>query len=192
MNLINKLTFLLHLSRSQGIARRYLVTNGFDGALTMLGLVVGFYVSAETDLAVVIGVCLAAAIALGMSGISSAYVSESVERKKELAELEEAMVTELKESAHGKAARLIPFMIALVNGLAPMVFSLLIITPLWLAQHGLPLPLDPFKASILVSFIIIFLLGVFLGRVSGVFWLWAGLRTVLVAIVTGVLIFLVS
>jgi len=189
MNLINKLTFLLHLSRSQGIARRYLVTNGFDGALTMLGLVVGFYVSAETDLAVVIGVCLAAAIALGMSGISSAYVSESVERKKELAELEEAMVTEL---AHGKAARLIPFMIALVNGLAPMVFSLLIITPLWLAQHGLPLPLDPFKASILVSFIIIFLLGVFLGRVSGVFWLWAGLRTVLVAIVTGVLIFLVS
>jgi VIT1/CCC1 family predicted Fe2+/Mn2+ transporter len=37
-----------------------------------------------------------------------------------------------------------------------------------------------------------FLLGVYLGRISGTFWLWAGLRTLLVAAVTAVLIYLAS
>jgi hypothetical protein len=37
--------------------------------------------------------------------------------------------------------------------------------------------------------IVIFLLGVFLGRISQTFWLLAGLRTLLVAILTGGIIY---
>lgn len=40
----------------------------------MLELLMGFYVSERVDLTVVITICLAAALALGMSGISSAYI----------------------------------------------------------------------------------------------------------------------
>lgn len=170
--------------------RRYFVVNGFDGALTMLGLIIGFLISASANLSVIINVCLGAAIALGMSGVSSAYVSESAERRRALGELEEAMVTDLQESAHGEAARLTPLLIALVNGLAPLIISLLILTPLWLANAGVTLPVAPLYAAVMIALLLIFLLGVFLGRIAGISWLRSGIQTLLVAIVTAALIYL--
>jgi len=190
--MFGRVATLLKLARWRGIARRYFVVNGFDGALTMLGLIVGFHVSGEVELAVVINACLGAAVALGVSGVSSAYISEVAEKRRELRELERAMAVELESSAYGRAARLLPLLIALVNGLAPLVLSLLIITPLWLAHYGVALPLTPLETALAVAFGLIFLLGVFLGRVSGVFWLWAGLRTLLIAVATGALVFLLT
>lgn len=188
----NKLTRLLHISRSRDIARRYFVVNGFDGALTMLGMNMAFYMSGEMDLKVIIGACLGAAIALGMSGLTSAYISEVAERRKELHDLEKAMVADLDAADHGQAARLVPFLIALVNGLAPLVISLFIITPLWLAHAGVSLPAGPLETAIALTFVITFLLGVFLGKISGMFWLWSGLRTLLVAVITSILIILLT
>jgi predicted membrane protein (TIGR00267 family) len=131
MNLLGQARFLLNITRTQDIVRRYFVVNGFDGALIMLGLIIGFLVSNSTDLPVVINACLGAAIALGMSGVGSAYVSESAERQRELGKLEKAMITNLQDSAHGHAARGAPLLIALVNGSAPLVISLLILIPLF-------------------------------------------------------------
>ncbi len=190
MNLLHQASFLLRITDSRDIMRRYFVVNGFDGSLTMLGLIIGFLISGTTDLTIVINVCLGAAIALCMSGLSSAYVSESAERKRALNELEKAMIDDLHESAHGEAARGVPLMIALVNGLAPLLMSLLILVPLFLARAGVPLPLSPLYAAIAVALLIIFLLGVFLGRISGVSWLRSGIQTLLVAIVTAALIYL--
>ena len=190
MNLLHQASFLLRITHSRDIMRRYFVVNGFDGALTMLGLIIGFLLSGTRDLTIVINVCMGAAIALGMSGLSSAYVSESAERRRALKQLEKAMIDDLHESAHGEAARGVPLMIALVNGLAPMIMSLLILLPLFLARIGIPLPLSPLYAAIVVALLIIFLLGVFLGRISDVSWLRSGIQTLLVAIVTAVLIYL--
>jgi len=190
MNLLNQASFLLRITHSRDIMRRYFVVNGFDGALTMLGLIIGFLLSGTSDLTIVINVCLGAAIALGMSGLSSAYVSESAERRRALNKLEKAMIDDLQESAHGEAARGVPLLIALVNGLAPMVMSLFILAPLFLGRVGIPLPLSPLYAAIVVALLVIFLLGVFLGRISGVSWLRSGIQTLLVAIVTAALIYL--
>ena len=90
--------------------------------------------AASATLEVIISACLGATIALGMSGLSSAYISESAERKQELEALEDAMVSDLQQSAHGRAARLVPLWIGLVNGLAPLLISLIIMLPLWLAR----------------------------------------------------------
>jgi predicted membrane protein (TIGR00267 family) len=190
MKLTKRTHRLLSISESGGIVRRYLVVNGFDGALTMLGLIIGFLLSDPAELAVVTNACLAAAIALGMSGISSAYVSEVAERKRELDKLEEAMITDLGSSAHGEAARWVPVLVALVNGAAPLAISLLIILPLWLAQAGLHLPLHPLFLAIAIAAALIFVLGVLLGRIAGVSWLHSGFRTLLVAAATVGLIYL--
>lgn len=189
---MSQLRFLFQLTHTHAIARRYFVTNGFDGALTMLGLTVGFYTSPDVVITVVINACLGAAIALMLSGFTSAYISESAEREKELKELEQALVADLADTAHSRAARLAPVFIAAVNGLSPLSVALLIITPLWLDQAGITLPLASLEASILVAFLVLFLLGVYLGRVSGRFWLWAGLRTLLVAFLTAGVILLLS
>lgn len=192
MKLLGKARYLLQLTRSHGIVRRYFVVNGFDGALTMLGIITGFLFGVPADLSVTINACLGAAIALGMSGASSAYVSEAAERRRALGELEAAMATDLLDSAHGEAARRVPLLIALVNGLAPLLISLLIITPLWLAHAGLAFPVAPLYVAIMVALVLMFLLGVFLGRISGVAWLRSGLQTLLIALLTTALIYLCS
>jgi len=189
---LDQIRTLLEISHSKEIMRRYFVVNGFDGALTMLGLIMGFYVSDYVELAVVITTCLAAALALGMSGISSAYISEAAERRRTLVELEKAMVTSLDESHHARAATWVPWLVALVNGLAPLLFALIIISPLWLAHSGMVLALEPLLIAMLVALSIIFLLGVFLGRIGGTFWLWSGLQSLAVASVTVGLIYLLA
>jgi predicted membrane protein (TIGR00267 family) len=179
-------------SRPQEIVRRYAVVNGFDGALTMLGLITGFHLGGEVPIGVAIGACLGAAVALGISGLTSAYLSESAERRRALAELEEAMVADLSGSEQAKAARVLPWLIALVNGASPVLISLVILVPLWLARAGVPLPLEPLPAAIATAFLCIFALGAFLGRVGGTSWFWSGVKTLLIAVVTVVVIVLIE
>ena len=190
--MLERIHFLIRLGHAHKIARRYFVTNGFDGALTLLGLIMGFYSSSSVALPVVINACLGAAIALTVSGLSSAYVSEAAEREQELLELEQALVRDLADSDYGHAARLLPLLIAAVNGLAPLLIALVIISPLWLAQAGLDLPLPPLETSIALAFAILFLLGAFLGTISARFWLWSGVRTLIIAVLTAAIILLVE
>lgn len=180
----NHKQLLSHVHRARSIARRYLVTNGFDGTLTMLGMLTGFYISGTTELSVAISACLGAAIALFISGLTSAYLSEKAERKKELLELEQALVHKLEESDYGLASRYLPILVALVNGLSPLLLSLLILLPLFVANNGYNLPFSPFINAIAVALVCIFFLGAFLGKISESFWLWSGLRTLIIAVVT--------
>jgi len=187
-----QIQYLIAISKSHDIVRRYFVVNGFDGALTTLGLLVGFYLSNSASIHIVITACLSAAIALGMSGFSSAYVSEAAERKREFRELQSAMISDLSGSPHAKASIWMPLLIAITNGLSPLILSMIIIIPLVLSQFGYIIPFDPYEAGIGIAFFLIFLLGVFLGSVSGTFWVIAGLQTLFIAVITTILIYLIS
>ena len=182
MNSKNTRKFFTLLYRGRKIARRYLVTNGFDGVLTMLGLMTGFYLSGTTEVTMAINACLGAAIALFVSGLSSAYLSETAERKKELLEMEQALLVDLQESHYGEASRYLPLFIALVNGLSPLLLSLLILVPLFLTRRGVSWPCSPFLVAIGAALFCAFLLGVYLGKISRSYWLWAGLRALFIAI----------
>ncbi|MEW6982055.1 hypothetical protein AAD001_05340 [Colwelliaceae bacterium 6471] len=192
MSLLEQIKFLLRITQSNDIIRRYFVVNGFDGALTMMGLIIGFIASSPADLSLVINACLGAAIALGVSGISSAYISESAERRHALGKLEDAMISDLKESAHGEASRFVPILIALVNGFAPLIISLLILIPLWLSKAGVSLPIQPLYAATFVALLLIFLLGIFIGRIAEISWLRSGIQTLLIALLTATMIFLLA
>jgi len=190
MNLSEPKKLLWHVHRARSILRRYFVTNGFDGALTMLGLMVGFHTRGSGDTTLALSAAMGAAIALFMSGVSSAYLSESAERRKELHDLEKALITDLKQSDYGDASRYLPVIVALVNGFSPLFISLVIITPLWLSGMGFYLPLSPFLTAILLALACTFLLGLFLGSISKTFWLWAGLRSLAIALLTTAIIIL--
>ena len=188
----NQKHMVLHFLRAWSIARRYMVTNCFDGALTMLGMLTGFYSSGITDLSVPISACLGAAIALFISGISSAYLSEKAEREQELRGLEQALLTDLQDSDYGRASHYLPILVALVNGLSPLLLSLVILSPLFIAEKGYTVLFAPCINASIMGLICIFFFGVFLGKVSKTFWLWSGLRTLLIAVVTVVIILLLE
>ncbi|MEE8207078.1 MAG: VIT1/CCC1 transporter family protein, partial [Nitrospinaceae bacterium] len=106
----------------------------------------------------------------------------------------ESLVAPLEESDYGKASQITPWIIAAVNGLSPFLISLFIMIPLWPeeAAIGLPLPLGPLESAIEFTFVAILFLGIFVGRVNGTFWLWSGLRAVLIGLVTAGIIFLIA
>lgn len=189
MSVLGDARHWLELTRAHGIMRRYFVVNGFDGALTMLGLIIGFMVGGSAELSVIITACLGAAIALGVSGVSSAYVSESAERRRALDQLEQIMLTDLQDSSHGQAARWVPVFIAVTNGAAPLLVSALIIAPLWLGERGALPGGAPLPAAALTALLVIFLLGVYLGRTAGTAWLPSGLKTLFIALLTIALIY---
>ena len=189
--MITRLLHLIRLSQSQSIIRRYFVVNGFDGALTMFGLILGFMLSGNIQVSSVINVCLGAAIALSVSGVSSAYVSERAERKFLLRKLEDAMLTDLSHSRHAHAAKFVPVAVALVNGLAPLLISLLIMIPLWLDEAGLSWVSAPLWSSLSIAGLLLFALGVVLSNVSGIPWYLSGLKTLIIGFSTALLIYFI-
>ncbi|MHA1732646.1 MAG: VIT1/CCC1 transporter family protein [Promethearchaeota archaeon] len=79
------------------IARRKFFNNCFDGALTCAGIVSGFFIiflthpQGLTSKAVVV-TGFATALAIGISGLWGAFLSEEAERKKKLDDLKKEMV----------------------------------------------------------------------------------------------------
>ena len=84
--------------------------------------------------------------------------------------LEEAMLTDMRESAYGDVTRWVPLLVALVNGAAPLLISLLIMTPLFIAQQDVALPISPPYLCIVIALFLIFSLGVFLGKIASRSW----------------------
>jgi len=190
MNRIGEIKELLALSHAEAIARRYFITNGFDGALAMLGLCIGINTSGEIEPVIAAKACIGTGLALGVSGLTSAYISEAAERQKTLRDIEQAMLTTLDNTKQAYVAKLVPYSIALVNGLAPLVIAVLVTIPLWLSAYDIWLPLHPLWFAVSVALTIVFFLGVFLARLSSTFWLWGGVKALGAALLTLFLVML--
>jgi len=80
------------------IARRYFVSNGFDGALTGVGVTVGAYLSGIDDGLTVISLGLGAAVGLTTSGVWSVWEIERAEMRAEIQDVEDAMLTDLSDT----------------------------------------------------------------------------------------------
>ena len=178
------------------ITRRYFVMNAFDGALTMLGVVIGAYVSGVINQpTIIISAGIAGSIAMGASGISGAYMTEKAERTKKLKELEKAMLSDMKESVHGKSQRFATIFAALVDGFSPAFAAMIVISPFFLANFGLITYEIAFFVCIAITFIILVLLGIYLARISdeslikyGILMLFVGLITAALCIGTSILL----
>ena len=164
------------------IARRALANNAFDGVLTTIGVLMGQYVVGIRDASIVIRIGVATSISIGISGLWGAYLAESAERGRDLAELERISLTDLGETKIGRASRMAVIVVSLVDGLSPFVSSLIVLIPMFIA----PLIgniLVSYALSIAVALVSLFGLGMFLGHVSGRSLIGYGLRTTVAGIV---------
>jgi predicted membrane protein (TIGR00267 family) len=147
------------------IARRYFVMNAFDGVLTTLGILLGTFLAGTTNKTLLISATIGAAIALGVSGVWGAYLTENAERKRELKELERIMQTKLRKTKLGRATTAASIIVALVNGMAPFVAAIIIILPFFFANLFATVSIA-YYASFALAFSILIALGIFLGNVS--------------------------
>jgi predicted membrane protein (TIGR00267 family) len=172
----------LRVTRAQRILRRYFTMNAFDGAMTSLGVVIGAYITDITDPKAVIGVIIVGAIAMAISGFSGTYMTESAERSKALDEIEEAMLIDLEDTIYGQASRFVSIFSGIVDGSAPFMASIPTVLPFAFAHIEL-LPIQiAFFSSIGAALTTLFLLGVFLGRISKSNIIYSGIKMVIAGI----------
>lgn len=148
------------------IARRYFVMNGFDGALTILGVVIGAYVAGVSDPRPIISAGIGGSLAMGISGFFGAYMAEKAERGRRIKELEGAMLCKLDNSVIKEASRFAMVIVALVDGVSPALASMIVISPFALSL----IRAIPFTQAVILSILlclsVLFILGAFLGRIS--------------------------
>jgi predicted membrane protein (TIGR00267 family) len=158
------------------IARRYFVMNAFDGALTVLGIVLGAYIAGVRDEGIVVSAVLGASLAMGLSGVWGAYMAEKAERTRKLKELETALFTNLKNTRLHRASMTVIVWLAVVDGGSPVMVALAAITPFFLSRLGVFSFTLSVYLSIFVSLATLFALGVFLGRISRENMVFQGLK----------------
>ena len=175
---------------SDEITRRAFVNNAFDGALTILGILMGNIVLGATDPRLVISTGPSACLAMGMSGAFGRYLSERAERKRTLRQMERYMFTDLSGSILERESDKKVLIISLIDGLSPALAAVIPLIPFFLAQSVLISVEIGVVASFILDFFVLFILGVFLGRVSGENVLLHGMLVVAVGFITSLIIFL--
>ena len=106
--MIEKVKTYAEITEFLSIARRYFVNNFYDGMLTILGILLGFFIlifkdgQQTVDSHIVLLTGLATSISMLMSGISGSYISEKAEQKRLKSELDKAMV--ILDEMEGKEA----------------------------------------------------------------------------------------
>jgi len=171
------------------IARRALANNSFDGVLTMIGVLTGNYLGGIRDATTVIRIGVAASISIGISGLWGAYLAESAERDRELAQLERVSLIDLSGTKFTRAARTAVTVVSLVDGLSPLLSSMIVLLPFFIAPLIGNILLS-YGLSLVVGLMSLFALGMFLGHTSERSLVGYGLRTVVAGIVAVAINFL--
>lgn len=165
------------------IARRYFAMNAFDGVLTIIGVLMGSMLAGVEEARIVLSTGLATCVAMGVSGLWGAYLTESAERKREIAELEQQTLLDLRNSRVGRASRVAVITVALVDGISPFIAALFALIPFFFAGI-LPSIMWAYYSAIAISLLTLFGLGMFLGHVSRENLYLYGLRTLVAGVVS--------
>ena len=189
---IKKLREYGELTDLGSLSRRYFVIGTFDGALTILALVIGAYAGSvahvqEPELIeklgqVIFTTGLAMGIGLGISSFFGAYESERIERRIELKKLEKQMLTKMKGTIYDDAAKFAVLWSSFVHGISPMIAAWIPIIPF--------LIMDVHRAiivSITISLFILFATGMYLGKVAKRSMMMSGLRFLVIGIITAII-----
>ena len=173
------------------IARRYFAMNSFDGILTILGVLVGNYLADVRTAAVVIVTGMTTSVSMGVSGLWGAYLTESAERQKSLDELEEYTLTDLTDTRIGRAGRFAVLVVALVDGLAPLLASFLVLLPFFLTHLWGDIHYS-YYVAVVIAMVSLFVLGAYLGRISRQNIYISGLKMITAGVASLILSYLIE
>ena len=171
------------LANISEIARRYFAMNAFDGVLTIIGVLMGNYVAGVDDPKIVISTGLATSVAMGISGLWGAYLTEAAERQRDIAELSRYTLTDQTNTRIGRASRVAVIIVALVDGFSPFLASLIVLLPFFFASLTGDITWAYFT-SLGLALLTLFCLGLFLGHISRGRMIVYGLKTVMAGVVS--------
>jgi predicted membrane protein (TIGR00267 family) len=174
------------------IARRYFIKNGFDGSMTMLGIIVGAWIVGVTEPEIIVTAGLGACLAMGVSGLFGAYMTEKAERKKHLKTVEAAMLTDLSNSILSDASDFVSLYAAFIDGASPMLTAVISLIPFILTLTGTFVIWNAYIVSLIVTLATLFSFGLYLGRIAKENMLLYGVQTVAAGILIVAIVLLLG
>jgi len=168
------------------ISRRYFISNGFDGTLTSIGIVVGAVLSGVPDGATVIKVGLGAAVGLGTSAVWSVWEIERAETRAEIRRIERAMLTDLDDTRvqrQQSGARLVH---ATASGLGPLIGILVPLSPFVFEGTAVTM-VEAALVAVALGVGVLGIFGAYMGSISGQRWYVAAARMGLAGLVVALI-----
>jgi predicted membrane protein (TIGR00267 family) len=179
------------LTKSGAIARRYFVIGAFDGALTILGVILGAYVAEghqhpELARELIVGAGLAGGIALSVSSAVGAYEAERVEHILSHHQLERAMLRPV-EGTRKEAIRVSISVSAVAHGIAPLLAAFVPLVPFFFLSLDMAV-----LVAMAMTLAFLFALGVYLGSLIREMIVYTGLRFVIAGLATAIVLILIG
>ena len=182
----------LQITQMTPIARRYFIKNGFDGSMTILGIIVGSWIVGVTEPEIIVTAGLGACLAMGVSGLFGAYMTEKAERKRHLKTVEAAMLTDLSDSILSDASDFVSVYAAFIDGGSPMLTAVISLIPFILTLTGTFVIWDAYIVSLILTLATLFSLGLYLGRIAKENMLLYGAQTVAAGILIVAIVLLLG
>ncbi len=166
----------------ESISRRYFILGAFDGALTILGVILGAAATGSLTREIVMSAGIGGGIALAISSAVGAYEAERLEAKLNGGDASRmaAKVDQRWPKTKYWVATLIP---AAVHGIAPLVAAIIPVIPFLIFDIALAA-----LTSIALTMAFLFVMGLYLGSLTEGRMLTAGLRFVFIGIITSVVV----
>jgi predicted membrane protein (TIGR00267 family) len=197
LTLQERLKIYWRITELGSLTRRYIVIGAFDGALTIVAIVLASLAAAvllgavmtPAQVTLLVRASLSAGVGLAISSGWGAYEAERVERKKEIQHIELHMQRPMDGCMVESAVKFATGWASFIHGISPLPAAILPLIPLVL------LPSDFITAatiSVIITMIFLFFLGVWMGRIAKTNMLFGGLRMVIVGLITALICVLIG
>ncbi len=185
---LRKYKIYAEMTDLSSISRRYFVIGFFDGVLTVMGMVLGAHLSGEASKSLILSAGVATSLALGISSGWGAYEAERVEQRLMAMEKRKALLKLneehcLIEEAHMFATKVSSF----VHAFAPIPAGITPLIPYIFFPEKLA-----FMLALAIGMLLLFLVGVGMGKVSKDNMIKSGVRMILAGIVTLIVVTILS
>ncbi|MEM2943185.1 MAG: VIT1/CCC1 transporter family protein [Methanomassiliicoccales archaeon] len=181
--LLGRLRVYSRVTKLDAILRRYFIIGAFDGALTILGVILGAAAAGHLTREIVLSSGIGGGIALAISSIVGAYEAERMECRVLQTNIERAMLSPISGTEFDEVLKVSAVLSSLIHGLAPLLAALIPVSPF--------IFLDVKTAavmSITITLLFLFFMGFYFGKLAREKMIMSGLRFVLVGIITSLVI----
>jgi predicted membrane protein (TIGR00267 family) len=156
----------LRTEEAGSVIRRFFINTLFDSTFMLLGIIVGSAFAAGANLGIIMVTMVTSSLALGISTGVSVYEAESLEQELRISKLEKAMLIDLENTAVDKKMKSITKIAMVVNFLTPIFSCMVTILPfIFVALHILEINFASWL-SVTLALSILFVAGVYLGKIG--------------------------
>lgn len=191
-NSIESIRTMLRYSGKSEMVRRYFFTNGFDGAISMLGVIMGLGLLGNVENFIVVTAGLGAALGMFVSGFMGTYVTESAESEKRMRELREVLLTDVSNTVFDEAGRIGALVAGLLQGSGSLVFSVCVLSPYIASLFVGGLGAYSLLLSVILGLVVLFLLGMLLGRMTRQRVVLTGIKMATAGVATALILILID